>query len=65
MQLVGPGAVMAGGRALAKGNIQGQTIGDAAQMPGLMLVQDNCIVWQHQFHHVGDHPDWEQIGRMI
>lgn len=63
-QLASPGVLMAGARAIAKGNIQGQTIGDAAQMPGLILVQDNCIVWQHRFRHAGDHPDWSQVGKL-
>jgi hypothetical protein len=63
-QLASPGVLMAGARAIAKGNIQGQTIGDAAQMPGLILVQDNCIVWQHRFRHAGDHPDWGQVGKL-
>ena len=63
-QLVGPGVVLAGARAVAKGNLQGQTVGDKAQMPGLMLVQEGCIVWQHRFRHVGDQPEWEQIGKL-
>lgn len=62
-QLASPGVLLAGARAVAKGHVQGQTIGDAATMPGLMLVQDNCIVWQHHFKHAGDHPDWEEIGK--
>ena len=64
MQLASPGVLAAGGRAVAKGHIQGQTIGDSAQMPGLMLVHDNCIVWQHRFRHAGDHPDWDQVGKL-
>ena len=59
-----PGVILAGARAMAKGNIQGQTVGDTAQMPGLMLVQEGCIVWQHRFRHAGDHPDWGQIGKL-
>jgi hypothetical protein len=64
MQLASPGVWAAGARAVAKGHIQGQTVGDSAQMPGLMLVQNNCIVWQHRFRHAGDHPDWGQIGKL-
>lgn len=64
LQLASPGVFTAGARAVAKGHNQGQTIGDSAQMPGLMLVQDNCIVWQHRFKHAGDHPDWDQIGKL-
>jgi AhpC/TSA antioxidant enzyme len=62
--LASPGVVAAGARAVAKGHIQGQTVGDAAQMPGLMLVQDNCILWQHRFRHAGDHPNWEKISKL-
>lgn len=63
-QLASPGVLMAGARAMSKGHVQGQTVGDAATMPGLMLVQDNCIVWQHKFKHAGDHPDWEKVGQL-
>lgn len=62
-QLASPGVLLAGARAAAKGHIQGQTIGDPATMPGLMLVQDNCIIWQHHFKHAGDHPDWKEISK--
>jgi hypothetical protein len=63
-QLASPGVLKAGARALSKGHIQGQTVGDSATMPGLMLVEDNCIVWQHKFNHAGDHPDWDKIAKM-
>lgn len=63
-QLASPGLFVAGARAVSKGHIQGQTVGDAAQMPGLLLVQDGCIVWQHRFRHAGDHPDWEKIVKV-
>jgi hypothetical protein len=64
LQLARPGVLTAGARAVSKGHIQGQTIGDTAQMPGLILVQDGCIVWRHRFSHAGDHPDWRQIGKL-
>ena len=64
LQLASPGVLTAGARAVAKGHVQGQTIGDTAQMPGLLLVQEGCIVWQHRFRHAGDHPDLSQIGKL-
>jgi hypothetical protein len=64
-QLASPGLLTAGARAVANGHIQGKTVGDTAQMPGLMLVQEGRIVWQHRFHHAGDHPDWEKIGNLV
>jgi len=63
-QLASPGVLLAGARAVAKGNLQGQTLGDPAQMPGLLIVQDGCIVWQHHFQHAGDHPDWGKVSKM-
>jgi len=64
IQLVGPKVVLAGVRATATGNLQGQNVGDTAQMPGLFLVKDGCIIWQHNFRHVGDHPDWGKISQL-
>lgn len=30
-------------------------------MPGMFLVNERRIVWQHHFQHIGDHPDLKRI----
>jgi hypothetical protein len=63
MQLGGPGAIMAGTRALVKGNIQSIPPAgtDPTQMPGVFLIQGDQVLWEHEFSHVGDQPDWAAI----
>lgn len=48
-------------RAAMKGNFMGMPVGDTWMMPGLFLVQDQEIVWQHKYRHVGDHPNFSKI----
>lgn len=44
-----------------KGNFVGKFIGDIWMMPGVFLVKDENIIWQHDFQHTGDHPDFTTI----
>jgi hypothetical protein len=44
-----------------KGNFSGRPQGDTSLQPGLFLVQDGVILWQHPYRHSGDHPDWSQL----
>jgi hypothetical protein len=30
-------------------------------MPGVFLVEDGRVVWQHDYRHAGDHPDFAAI----
>lgn len=60
-QMFGVGVVMCGLRATSKGNVQGRTAGDPWQMPGAFVVQGERVLWQHDFAHVGDQPDWGKI----
>lgn len=64
-QLVGPEVVACGLRATLKGNFAGKTAGDIKSMPGMFIVRGSMILWQHNFRHIGDHPDLSQIPRMI
>jgi hypothetical protein len=49
-------------RAGVKGNGVGKVIGDPWTMPGMFLIEPGGrILWQHQFAHVGDHPDLRSI----
>ena len=49
-------------RALAKGNMQGRLAGSPDQMPGMFLIApDGRVLWQHDFSHIGDHPDFDAL----
>lgn len=64
-QVVGPESLACGIRATLKGNMIGKPTADVWGMPGMFLIQNNLIVWQHNFRHAGDHPDLSQIPRML
>lgn len=50
-----------GVRAAAKGHFIGAPVGDPWTMPGVFLVRGADVLWQHDFAHAGDHPDWASI----
>jgi hypothetical protein len=52
-------------RAALKGHFIGAPIGDPWVMPGLFLVHHHRIVWQHDFSHAGDHPDWTSLPKQF
>lgn len=58
VSVLGPGALACSLRAAAKGHIVGKPVGDPWQMPGLFLVQGPDVLWEHDFAHIGDHPDF-------
>lgn len=62
-ELLGPRVWISGLRAALKGNSVGKPVGDPRIMPGLFLVKNRTIVWQHHFRHAGDHPDLAQIAK--
>ena len=64
-QMVSPGVVACGIRATVKGNFGGRAIGDPQLMPGLFAIKNEQIVWQHDFRHAGDHPDFATIPALI
>ena len=61
--LLRPRAVLHGLRALAKGHGVGRPRGgDVMQMPGVFLVKDEDIVWEHPFSGgAGDLPVWRGL----
>lgn len=63
--MFGPGVWACGVRAVAKGNLIGWKTGDPWVMPGLFLVQGDHILWQHEFRHAGDHPDFLKIAEQV
>jgi hypothetical protein len=62
-QMANPGVIACGIRAASKGHIQGKTTGDPWQMPGMFLLDQDRVIWRHDFAHAGDHPNLEEIPR--
>jgi hypothetical protein len=44
-----------------KGNFVGKFVGDIWMMPGIFLLKGENVIWQHDFKHTGDHPDFTKI----
>ena len=61
LQLFGPAVFRAGRRARGKGHENGSRSGDIFRMPGAFLVERERVVWQHQYRHAGDHPDFRSL----
>jgi len=61
-QLLGPRVIAAGLRAAFKGNWIGRPVGDPRVMPGVLLVENDCVIWHHDFEHAGDHPDFKVLA---
>ena len=64
MQVFGPGAAACSLRAAAKGYLPGKAVGDPWLLPGLFLVQGEHVLWQHDFAHIGDHPDFARLPEL-
>lgn len=60
-QILNPGVAACGIRAAGKGHMQTASKGDPKQMPGLFLLHGAHVLWQHDFKHAGDHPDWDAL----
>lgn len=61
-QLLSPQVVLAAARSALKGNTPGKAQGDVRTMPGMFLVRDGEILWQHDFRYSGDHPDMKAVA---
>jgi hypothetical protein len=64
-QSMNPSVMACGVRAFGKGHMQGKTQGDPWQMPGLFYVHGNQILWQRDYAHQGDSPDWTQLPQSL
>ena len=64
-QMLSLGVMTCSVRAIAKGNIPGKPVGDPRQMPGLFLVQGDRVLWQRDFKHAGDSPDWVTLPAQL
>lgn len=60
-----PQIIACGVRAAGKGHMQTAAKGDPQQMPGLFLVHGAQVLWQHDFKHAGDHPDWRSLPERL
>jgi len=63
-QLFGPEVVACGLRAASNGTVGGKPVGDTRMMPGAFLVNEDQILWQHNYRHIGDHPDFAEISNL-
>ncbi len=55
--LLSPSVIAASVRALARGSLQGKTIGDAKMLPGTFIVDKQGIIqYAYYSKHAGDHP---------
>jgi hypothetical protein len=62
-QMFGGQVWACGVRAAAKGHFVGAPVGDPWTMPGVFLVEaDGRVLWQHDFAHAGDHPDFARLA---
>jgi peroxiredoxin len=63
-KMFGPGVFSSGLRAKTKGHQSGHVDGDIWRMPGVFLVAGDKILWQHEFRHAADHPDFARIPEL-
>ena len=52
-------------QAVAKGHFINRKIGDPWTLPTVVAVHDGAVVWEHRGEHAGDHPDVDDIPRLI
>lgn len=64
-RMFGLGSLSAAGRAALKGHGLGRPTGNVRRMPGMLLVHDGRVAWQHRFQHIGDHPDIDQLAAAL
>lgn len=64
-QLIAPGVLSKGLAAIAKGHWVGTIVGDPLLMPGLFFVRNRKLVWRHRFTHIGDHPDFKALPKVL
>ena len=57
-QMLGPRVWKRAWQARRKGYRQGKAVTDPWLMPGAFLIEDGEIVWEHDYAHAGDSPDF-------
>lgn len=64
-QTMAPDVILSALGAITAGYSQGKTEGDTFRMPGMFLAHGEQVLWQHDYEHVGDHPDFEKLPEML
>ena len=64
-ELFGPSVWACGLRATRKGHGIGRPTGDVRMMPGMFLVHEGRILWEHRPRHAGDHPDFARLPAVL
>jgi hypothetical protein len=64
-ELASPPVIACTVRARAHGNRGGKPVGDPRLMPGLFVVVGDRIVWQHDYRHIGDQPDFAALPALV
>ena len=64
LKMFGPGVWTGKRRAEAKGHANGDRSGDIWRMPGVFLARGGTILWEHDFRHAADHPDFARIPEL-
>ena len=59
--LMGPAMLLAAARSWLRGNRNGAPKPDVMREPGLFVIQDEAVIWEHNFQHIGDNPDFAKI----
>ena len=64
-QMANVGVIACAVRAVAKGNIPGVPVGDPLQMPGWFYVKGDRVLWQRDYAHSGDSPNWVTLPECL
>lgn len=60
-ELLGPAVWASAVRAALRGHGVGRPVGDPRILPGVFLVRGDRILWEQDFHHIGQRPDYEAL----
>jgi hypothetical protein len=64
-EMFSPEVLACGLRAAQKGAFAGKPVGDTRMMPGVLMVRDGEILWQHDYRHIADHPDFANMQVLL
>jgi hypothetical protein len=60
-ELLGPAVWAAAVRAALRGHGVGRPVGDPRILPGVFLVSGERILWEQDFRHIGQRPDYAEL----
>jgi hypothetical protein len=64
-EMFNPELVACGLRAAKNGSYGGKPVGDPRMMPGAFLVVGSQILWEHNYRHIADHPEFHHITEKL